>query len=322
MSIRCGIAMPKINRTLPMGPHAASDVWKIRPDLQTADSGQALSYATQTNSGYSDFSIKPDGTVVFVSGGTGGSGGGKIYQYNLTTPHDLTSGSYSNNSWNPGNVTPDSSIDTLWVRPNGASMYVATANILYQYDLTTPWDLSATINYASKSFDGYDAPTGTTGWNGIWMSDDGAVLLRAGDGTTDDQKRTVYQYALSTPWDLSTCSYASKSKLIDEGGAAGDTSLYDIALNNNGTDLYALTFEGEDEDDYVLQRWTMTTPYDVSTASYVSGGPSASANKVEGLRFFLKADDGTKLFANDHQTGGSWVTGENQIQRFSTHLIT
>lgn len=117
-----------------------------------------------------------------------GSGGGKIYQYNLTTPHDLTSGSYSNNSWNPGNVTPDSSIDTLWVRPNGASMYVATANILYQYDLTTPWDLSATINYASKSFDGAGAPSGTTGWNGIWMSDDGAVLLRAGDGTTDDQK--------------------------------------------------------------------------------------------------------------------------------------
>ena len=55
---------------------------------------------------------------------------------------------------------------------------------------------------------------------------------------------------------------------------------------------------------------------------FPSGGPSANANKVEGLRFFLKADDGTKLFANDHQTGGSWVTGENQIQRFSTHLIT
>ncbi len=112
-----------------------------------------------------------------------------------------------------------------------------------------------------------------------------AVVLSA-DGTKvyimGYTNSTVYQYTLSTPWDLSSGSYAGKSKLV----SAQDTFCYDLAFSTDGTKMYV----GGRQNSAIFQ-YTLSTPWDVSTATYAS--KSCGASYVNAIRF---SPDGTKLF--------------------------
>lgn len=87
------------------------------------------------------------------------------------------------------------------------TLYVVdtSSDDIFQYDLTTAADLS-TASYASKSLD--LSSQSTSGWDSIIINPAGTVL-HAADGLS-----VVYEYTLSTPWDLSTGSYASRNKNV------------------------------------------------------------------------------------------------------------
>ena len=110
---------------------------------------------------------------------------------------------------------------------DGTKAYiVGLANdTIYQYTLSVAWDIS-TGSYASKSLsvtaqDSFPA--------GVAFSSDGtkAYVL----GNTND---TIYQYTLSTAWDISTGSYASKSLSV----TAQETTPFGIAFSSDGTKAY------------------------------------------------------------------------------------
>ena len=79
---------------------------------------------------------------------------------------------------------------------DGTNMYVVgdSTQSIYQYTLGTPWDIE-TSNYASEFFVGSEELLPT----GIAISSDGASMFLVGTNTD-----AVYQYALSTPYDIST----------------------------------------------------------------------------------------------------------------------
>ncbi len=78
---------------------------------------------------------------------------------------------------------------------------------VYQYTLSTPWDVSTAV-YAEKSKDvGYE----DTSPYGVTFSPDGTKMYIVGD--IND---TVFQYSLSTPWDVSIAVYADKSKYVGD----------------------------------------------------------------------------------------------------------
>ena len=75
--------------------------------------------------------------------------------------------------------------------------------IYYQYNLSTAYDAS-TASYASKSFSVGSQITSGTVWS-IDFNDTGTILYAISSGAT------IYQYTLSTAFDIATASYASKS---------------------------------------------------------------------------------------------------------------
>jgi hypothetical protein len=106
-------------------------------------------------------------------------------------------------------------------------MYVVGqgADTVFQYTLSTAWDVS-TASYASKSFlvSGQD-----TSPQGLFFKSDGLAMYVV--GATND---AVFQYNLSTAWDVSTASYASISVSV----VMFETASSGLCFNTAGTRMY------------------------------------------------------------------------------------
>ena len=167
----------------------------------------------------------------------------------------------------------------------GTKMYVSgsDADEIFQYTLSTAWDVS-TASYDSVSF---SVSSQDTVPRGILFNDDGTSMYICGDINA-----AIYQYTLSTAYDLSTASYASKSLSVssEEPGPAG------IAFNNDGTKIYVVGYSNDN-----VRQYTLSTAYDVSTGSYdsVTLDVSSQDSSPRSISF---DSTGTRLFVNGNQT--------------------
>jgi hypothetical protein len=149
--------------------------------------------------------FKPDGTEMYIA--SFGSNG--IYQYTLGTPWDLSTasftGSFSTSSEMAVNVN-------VAFKYDGSKMYVMDFgdDVVYQYSLSTAWDVTST-SYDNVSF---SVVTETINPGMLNFSLDGTKLF-----TVSQTSNNIFQYSLSTPWDLSTATYDSLSFYI--GGQVG-----------------------------------------------------------------------------------------------------
>jgi len=181
---------------------------------------------------------------------------------------------------------------------DGTKMYTSGTSgseVVYQYTLTTAWDLS-TASYASKSF---DVSTQVTTAYDVDFSNDGTGMYVMDNGTD-----TIYQYTLSTAWDVSTASYASKSFSV----ASQDSNPTGFTFNNDGSKLYVSGLGSNNTFQYDL-----STAYDISTASYNNVFLFTGASGVDAYqshRSLVFAQGGTKLF-----TLGT--SGTNYINQFN-----
>ena len=89
----------------------------------------------------------------------------------------------------------------------------------------------------------------------------------------------VFQYSLSTAYDVSTASYDSVSLSSRQNNPSG------LAFNTNGTKLYINSGN-------TIDQYSLSTAYDVSTASYDSASGSVTSSAYS-LRF---NSNGTRLF--------------------------
>ena len=186
----------------------------------------------------------------------------------------LSGGSYDSVSFSVS--SQDTSPNDLFFKPDGTAFYIVGASTLgHQYTLSTPWDLS-TASYASKSFD-FSSQASFDGM-GLTFKPDGIKMYMSAESSG-----TVYQYSLSTAWDISTGSYDSKSLTLQSTTPQG------LSFNADGTKLFTL----EDGSDLIYQ-YSLTTAYDISTASYdsISFAPT-EAGQTRGLTF---SSDGLSFF--------------------------
>lgn len=177
------------------------------------------------------------GDIIFGKSGhkfymVGSFSGEKVYQYTLTTPWDISTASYDSISLD---VTAEGTnpADAKF-KYDGTICYVlvTSTNTIYQYTLTTPWDLS-TASYASKSLN----PTAQDAQCLCFeLSSDGLVIYVAGN--TND---TIYQYTMTTAWDISTASYASKSLNISSEA----TTARGLSFGNDNSVIYVLNQIGK-----------------------------------------------------------------------------
>jgi hypothetical protein len=171
----------------------------------------------------------------------------------------LSSATYDSKSKGIGSQETD--ITGITFNSDGSKMYiVGTANdTIYQYTLGTAWDVS-TASYASKSFS-VNSQDGTP--TCVRFSTDGSKMYISGN--TND---TVYQYTLSTPWDVSTASYASKSFSV----SSQESAVRGLDFSTDGTKMYIVGTAND-----TIYQYTLGTAWDVSTASYASKSFSVSS---------------------------------------------
>jgi hypothetical protein len=188
--------------------------------------------------------------------------------------YDIASATYSGNSFSVG--PQDSQPNSITFKSDGTSFYMIgdTTGSVYQYNLSTAYDIS-TASYASKSF----SVSQESNEYGLSFSSDGTKMYVCGS-----QEDTVFQYTLSTAWDVSTASYASKS--YPSGQTTGTTN---VAFNNDGTKMY---ISGWDVDQ--IFQYTLSTAWDVSTASYDSKSLSVGSQEAN-IRDFTFWNNGTTI---------------------------
>ena len=214
-----------------------------------------------------------DGTKMYIMGLTSDT----VYQYSLSTGFDLSTASYDSVSFsvNGQDATPLGVV----FNTDGTKMYmIGSANkSVFQYSLSTGFDLS-TASYDSVSFSVNAQDVNPID---LAFNTDGTKMYVIGSGSD-----SVHQYSLSTGFDLSTASYDSVSLDVSsqEGNPAG------MVFNPDGTKMYIV---GSTSDS--VHQYSLSTGFDLSTASYDSVSFSASAQ--DSAPYSLKFNtDGTKMY--------------------------
>ena len=93
--------------------------------------------------------------------------------------------------------------------------------------MATAWEVDTAV-YAEKSKYVRDEDINPYGFT---FSSDGSKMYIVGEDT-----RTVYQYTLSTAWDVSSATYTNKYKFV----SAQDGSPYSVAFSPDGTKMYVM----------------------------------------------------------------------------------
>jgi len=247
--------------------------WKANPISEATYDSKSFSVQNQSNSPWS-VSFNPDGDAMYISDQ---SFSAEVFQYSLSTSGDVSTASYASKKFSF--ASQDDTIRSHFIADSGTKMYgIGTGqNTVYQYSLSTAYDVSS-ASYSSKSF---DVSSEATLMYEVHLGSEGAKMYVL-SGIAD----RVYQYSLSTEYDVSTASYDS----VNLNLGTEEATPRGISFSIDGTKLYAIG----NSNDTVFQ-YTMTTAWDLSTASYDNESFSVSSqdNSPNALTF---NQDGTKMY--------------------------
>ena len=217
--------------------------------------------------------FKSDGTKFYIVGITNDT----VYQYSCSTAWDISTGSYDSKSFSVNTQEPNP--NALFFKDDGTKFYIVglTSDRVYQYSCATAWDVS-TASYDSISFSITAQETDPTG---LFFKDDGTKFYVV--GTTNNR---VFEYSLSTAWDVSTANGAGGSFSV----AAQENLPQDVQFKDDGTKFY-IVGTGND----TVYQYSCSTAWDISTASYDSKSFSVNAQEGNPNALFFKSD-GTKFY--------------------------
>lgn len=280
--------------------------------------------------------FKSDGTKMYIAGDQNN----RIYEYTLSTPWNISTASYIQFAGST-EVTPNA----VYFSDDGTRMYVVgtSSDTVFQFSLSTPWNLSTVSSSGSFSVAAQEANPSGLSFNG-----DGTKMYIC--GTTGDD---INQYALSTPWDVSSATYvqnfsvssqdltpsgiyfdynASNFYVVGTGNdrvyaytikgfsvAAQDTIPTGLFFKPDGTKMYIAGSQGDDVNEYDL-----STAWDITTATYLQNF-SVAAQEAIPFDLFFKPD-GTKMYilglsgldVNEYSLSSAWdVSTASYVQNFS-----
>lgn len=255
----------------PTASSAAGGGTDPEPSLTSAAYVQSFGVITNSENP-NGFAISRDGSVMFVSALKPQT----IAQYNLSTAFDISTASYASSMSTSGQDTYPAEVA---VSDDGANLYVLGYNsdTVYQYAMSTTFALS-TASYASKSFSFLSQ--GTKG-HGVGFSDSGSKMYIADSGNN-----AIYQYNLSTAWDVLTASYSGNSFSV----ATQTVYPYAVEVSQGGGTMLVASSYGTHVG---ILEYALSTAYDVSTASYTQAFSTSSQGQPQAVR---TGDSSTRLY--------------------------
>jgi len=223
-----------------------------------------------------------DGTKMYVLDSNSDS----MYQLSLSTAWDITTASYDNVSYSAGS---QGNVRGSTFSADGTKLFIIEstgAAEVHQYSLSTAWDLS-TVSYDNISLDPLDDVSSIgTYFYSVAFSTDGTKMFAAGSNISGTSS-LIISYSLSTGYDLSTASYDN----ISFNHSSQTPDLKRIVFNSDGTQFFKAS--GSQQKIY---QYSMTTAYDLSTASY-DNKTFSTASQETGLNNSMKfSTDGTKMY--------------------------
>ena len=170
-----------------------------------------------------------------------------------------------------------------------------------------PYDITE-ISYVQS----FSLPSPIANVTGVSFKPDGTKLYTVDNGTDD-----IYDFDLSTSWDISTATYA------DNQGGLGTTELQDLFWKPDGTSFFVV-----DPADDTINKFNLSTPWDISTeTASVEFDISTYAPGASSVSF---KPDGTKMYAlcqvNDqvveYTLSSAWTSGLSYSHTFSVSSQT
>lgn len=242
-------------------------------DLSTASHVQSF-YVGGQETVPSDVFFKSDGTKMYVCGYTGDD----VNEYALSTAWDISTASFTDVFSVSSQVSQP---DGIAFKTDGTKLYVmgGSSQRVYQYSVGTAWDVSSS-SYDSVSF---DVSSQDTLPRGVRFKPDGTVMYVV--GTTND---SVYEYSLSTAWDISTASYV-------QSFATGVSNPAGLDFSSDGFNLYITDANNDDLIQYGMgAAATITWP---SSVDWQAGStPASPASGEKDVFSFITPDDGTTYY--------------------------
>ena len=200
-----------------------------------------------------DFVFNNDGSKMFVAGNENNS----IYEYTLTTDYDVTTASYSNNSFlvDGQDIAPRG----IAFNNNGTKMFVIGSqnNSIYEYTLTNGFSLATgNVNYSNNSF---SVNTQDNSPQGIAFNNDGKKMIIIGN-----QNNKFFEYTLDNGFSLasSNVTYSNNSLHIYDTNSVQTG----VQFNGDGTKIYQL---GNYQDDEYVYEYNLGTAYDITSVTNV-----------------------------------------------------
>ncbi|MEM9336645.1 MAG: beta-propeller fold lactonase family protein [Patescibacteria group bacterium] len=177
-----------------------------------------------------DIEFNDTGTKLFLVG----TEFGEVHEYDLSIVFDITTTSYVRSV----STTPETDPRTVTFNNDGSKLYVSGAgtDTLREYDLTTPYSLVSVVFNQSTTTDIVNGDV-----RGHQFNNDGTKMFLLGDGDSD-----LYEYDLSTPYDISTAAFSRSNDASDVNTAVG------MDFNASGTAVYIVDNGSEDFYEYSL----------------------------------------------------------------------
>ena len=179
-----------------------------------------FSITNQEGSPYA-ITFNTDGTKMYVVG----DNNDRAYQYSLTTGFDVSTASYDNVSFNFTSQTTGP--QSLVFNTDGTKMFVSgpSDDRVHQYSLSTAFDVSTT-SYDNVSF---NFTSQDTLIRSMAFNSDGTKMYAVGQS---NQK--IFQYSLTTGFDVSTASYDN----VSFSTTSQDAAPFDIRFSASGHKMY------------------------------------------------------------------------------------
>jgi len=200
-----------------------------------------------------------------------------------STGFNLSGASYNSVSFSV--ATQSTTPTALAFNSDGTKMYVGdySDKVFYQYSLSSAFDVSS-ASYDSVSF---SVTSQVTFLADVTFNNNGTKMYVVGDGND-----TVFQYSLSSGFDLSSASYDSVSFNVSSQAA----SPQGISFNSDGTKMYIVCYNNN-----AVYQYTLSTGFDLSSASYSSVSFSISSQITQGQGISFN-NDGTKMYVGGNAT--------------------
>ena len=220
----------------------------------------------------SDVIFSPDGLKMFVLGASSDS----IYQYTLSTAWDINTAVYDTVLLNVS--SQEGAPYGFTFSPDGTKMFIvgALSDSVHSYSLATAWDISDVTYISAFNVSSEDGSP-----HGVTFSPDGLKMFIVGAGSD-----SVYQYTLSTAWDISTAVHHSISFSVN----SEDTFPSGVTFSSDGLKMFIM---GNSTDS--VYQYSLTTAWDISDVTYNSVSLDITSQDTfpHGVTF---SSDGTKMF--------------------------